>query len=117
MISLSAYMFIMGGVMLAVRIGVVEFQMVRAGGLRVPRINRPSAVPAHAAPAGDAERQASGGGGEALQAIIRRRMAAEGAYAGSRWTSAPRRTGQSRSDWTGDRTPEWTRSPLPACVT
>jgi hypothetical protein len=58
-------MFIMGGVMLAVRIGVVEFQMVRAGGLRVPRINRPSAVPAHAAPAGDAERQASGGGGGA----------------------------------------------------
>jgi hypothetical protein len=81
MITLAAYMLIVGVVMLAALLIAVGFQMLRGRALRGAIGIRPQALRAASVTAGEAERQASAAA-EALQAIVRRHMVADPAFAG-----------------------------------
>jgi len=81
MITLAAYMLIVGLVMLAALLIAVGFQMLRGRGLRAAIGTRALAARAASHTAGETELQASAAA-EALQAIVRRHMAADPAFAG-----------------------------------
>jgi hypothetical protein len=77
-ITVAAYMFLVGVVLLAALLAGVGFQMLRARGLHAALSGRPR--PESVADA-KTERLASAAA-EALQAIVRRRMATDPAFAG-----------------------------------
>jgi hypothetical protein len=81
MITLAAYMLIVGVVMLAALLLAVGFQMLRGRVLGAAAVMRALAPRARSLAAGEAERQASAAA-EALQAIVQRHMTADPAFAG-----------------------------------
>ncbi len=78
MITLAAYLFIIGVVMLAALLAAMGFRTLRARGLSGTKSGRPRA---DKVPLAQTERQASAAA-EALQAIVRRRMEADPAFTG-----------------------------------
>jgi len=80
MITLAAYLFIVGVVMLAALLIAVGFQKLRGRGLSAATGIRAKAPRPVSLAAGETDRQASAAA-EALQAIVRRRMAADPAFA------------------------------------
>jgi hypothetical protein len=78
LVTLAAYLFIVGVVMLAALLAAVGFQRLRARGMNPAQPGRPRPESGSQA---QAERQASAAA-EALQVIVRRRMAADPAFAG-----------------------------------
>jgi hypothetical protein len=81
MITLAAYMLIVGVVMLAALVIAVGFQKLRGRVRRAAPGMRARAPRARSLSAGETERQASAAA-EVLQAIIRRLMAADPVFAG-----------------------------------
>jgi hypothetical protein len=74
-------MFLVGVVLLAALLAGLGFQLLRARGLRAALARRPRTPRAESFVEAEPERQASAAA-EALQAIVRRRMAADPSFAG-----------------------------------